>query len=330
MPDRIIKERISGVGERLYNNPLSRLNNDGVRYRTARMRLPSWVSRDTMTEGVDSVSASFNVDLERISSVRPLSTLRNSPLYPDISKEFRAPNLIEEFKEKAPADGVEIVEWMQRSSSEAAVLSGWQSEYNENSNVTTTTGDPTAPHDLIGVGDFNFDPEPGRNVSSRGYANFRTPEGNVQIPDNDSKIAYGSDNIGWGGVGGTGGYQWNGKVAQFKEIAETPIENPIRFPDFGKYNLPNIFNQAPDSPSDQVKVGFSISSRAEQDMDIEFRDPNNYSTPVTNGTVTVPEGTSNVEFNITSSPEVPPLLTSIQPSDTGSVQSIESYTVEAQ
>lgn len=330
MADRIIKERISGVGERLYNNPLTRLNNDGVRYRTARMRLPSWVSRDTMTEGVDSVSASFNVDLERISSVRPLSTLRNSPLYPDVSKEFRAPNLLEEFKERAPADGVEIVEWMQKSSSEAAVLSGWQSEYNENSNVTTTTGDPTAPHDLIGVGDFNFDPEPGRNVASRGYANFRTPEGNIQISNEDSKVAYGSDNIGWGGVDAKNSYQWNGKVAQFKEIGETPIENPVRFPDFGKYSLPNIFNQAPDSPSDQVKVGFSISSRAEQDMDIEFRDPNNYSTPVTNGTVTVPEGTSNVEFNISSSPEVPPLLTSIQPSETGSVQSIESYTVEAQ
>ena len=330
MVDRIFSERVRGVGERLFNNPLTRVNENGVRYRTTRMSLPSWVTRDTMTEGVDGVSSSIDISVERISEARPLSILRDSPLFPNVSKEFRTPNLIEEFRQRSPSDGVEIVDWMHQSAAEAAVLSGWEAEYNQNSQVTTTSGDPTAPHDLIGVGDFNFDPTPGRNVASRGSATFRTPNQNVEIANNSSKTVFNEDNVGWGGVDADNSYQWNGKVAQFKELGETPIENPVRFPNFGKYTIPNVFNQSPPDSSSQAKVSFSISSDAKQDMDVAFRSPNDYSRPVASGTVTVPEGTSNVEFNISSTPEVPPLLTSVQPSESNDVQSIESYTVEAQ
>lgn len=330
MTDRIIEERIRGVGKRLFNNPFTAVNDNGVRYTTARMELPSWVTRDTMTEGVDGVSSSIDISVERISSARPLSALRNSPLFPDVSKEFRAENLIDEFKQRSPSDGVEIVDWMHRSAAEAAVLSGWESEYNENSQVTTASGDPTAPHDIIGVSDFNFDPTPGRNVASSGSATMRTPDGNVEIANNNSKVVFNEDNIGWGGVDADDSYQWNGKVAQFKEIAQTPIENSVRFPDFGGYTIPNIINQAPPDSSSQVEVGLAISSRQQQDMNIAFRDPNDYTRSVAEGTVTVPEGTSNVQFNISSTPEVPPLLTSVQPANSGSVQSVESYSVEAQ
>jgi len=331
MVERIFKERIQGVGERLFNNPFTRTNADGVRYRTTRMHLPSWVTRTTMTEGVDGVSSSIDVAVERISSARPLSVLRNSPIFPEVSKEFRAPNLLEEFKERSPSDGVEIVDWMHMSASEAAVMSGWEEEYNQNSQVNTTSGDPTAPHDIIGVSDFNFDPTPGRDVASEGSATFRTPNGDTQIENNSGKVVYNPDNVGWGGVDARpGSYQWNGKVAQFLELGETPIESPVRFPDFGQYTIPNVFNQSPPDQSDQAKVSFSISSEAEQDMQVAFRDPNDYSNPVAENTVTVPEGTSNVEFNITSTPEVPPLLTEVTPADSGNVQSIESYTVESQ
>jgi hypothetical protein len=220
---------------------------------------------------------------------------------------------------------------MHRSAAEAAVLTGWESEYNQNSSVTTTTGDPTAPHDLIGVSDFNFDPTPGRNVASSGSATMRTPNQNVEIANNSSKVVFNEDNVGWGGVDADpGSYQWNGKVAQFKEIAGTPVNDTVRFPDFGGYTIPNVINQAPPESSSQAEVGLAISSREQQDMNVAFRDPNDYTRSVAAGTVTVPEGTSNVQFNISSTPEVPPLLTTLEPSDSGSVQSVESYTVEAQ
>lgn len=330
MVDRIFKERVRGVGERLFNNPMTRRGGDGIKYRTTRMELPSWVDRTTMTEGVDGFSSSIDVTIERISEARPLSILEKSPMFPEVSKEFRAPNLIQEFKSRSPNDGVEIVDWMHESAADAAVLNGWQSEYNKNSQLNVTSGDPTAPHDLIGVGDFNFEPTPGRDVLDRGFADFNTPDGKVQIPDGEGKVTYGKDNVGWGGVKARDSYQWNGKVAQYLDLGKTPIENPVRFPDFGKFTVPNIFNQSPPGKSDQARVSFNLSSIGEQDIDVAFRDPNNYSNPVASNTVTIPEGTSNLEFNLTSNPEVPPLLAEISPRDPGSVQSIESYSIDTQ
>jgi len=329
MPDRIFRERISGVGERLFNNPLTRERN-GQRYRPTRLELPSWVTRDTMTEGVDSVDTSIDFNIERISSARPIDILRDSPLFPDVSKEFRTPNLIQEFTNRNPSDGVEIVDWMHQSAAEAAVLSGWASEYNENSQVTTATGDPTAPHDLIGVQDFNFEPTPGRNVASAGEATFNTPDGQVTIANNDAELVANPDNIGWGGVSADpGSYQWNGKVAQFKELGQTPIENPVRFPQFGGYSLPNLFNQAPPEASEQAEVTFNLSSNTDQRVRIAFRNPNDYSQRVAENTIMAPEGTSEVTFQIASAPEVPPLVAEMEPENQGNVQSIESYSVEA-
>lgn len=328
MSDRIFREKIRGVGERVFNNPLTRENTNGRRYRTTRMELPSWVSHDTMTEGVDSFDASIDFNVERISSARPLDILRDSPMFPDVSREFRAQNLINEFTERSPSDSVEIVDWMHQSAAEAAVLNGWEQEYNENSQVTTASGDPTAPHDLIGVQDFNFPPTQGRNVASAGEATFRTPDGNVTIANNDSQVVANSDNIGWGGVSADpGSYQWNGKVAQFKELGSTPIENPVRFPDFGRYNLPNLFNQSPPGSAEQAEVNFNLSSQKEQRIRIAFRNPNNYSERVAQNTIRAPEGTSNVQFQIASTPEVPPLVAEMEPVENGNVQSIESYKV---
>lgn len=332
MPEFMFTERVRGVGERLYNNPFTRTNTNGTRYRPTRMRLPSWVDRDVMTEGVDEIaSTSVDVVINRISEARPLEVLLDSPLFPRISKEYRSQNLIEEFREEAPSDDVEMVDWMHRSAAEAAVLSGWAAEYNRNSLVNIDSGDPTAPHDLIGVQDFNFDPTEGRNVASSGSATFRTPDREVSIANDSGQLAFGPDNIGAGAVRArAGNYQWNGKVAQFKELAETPIEEPIRFPKLDNFNMPNVFNQAPPERSEQQKVSFNLSSAQEQDVRFAFRNPNDYTQKVTENTLTVPEGTSQVEFQISATPAVPPVLTEMEALGGGNVQSVESYSMEAQ
>ena len=330
MVDRIIKERIQGVGERLFNNPLTRVNTNGVRYRTTRMRLPSWVDRDTMTEGIDSFSPSFDINIERISSARPLDILRDSPIFPELSNEFRAPNLLEEVKNKAPADGEEVVGWMQNTAADAAVMSSWADAYGQNSAVDIGSGDPTAPHDIIGVSDYTFEPTVGRNVASSGSATFRTPQGDVSIANKSSKLVAGSDSIGWGSVdANSGSYQWEGKAAQFKDIAETPIDNPLPFPEVGgsRNKIPNIINQAPPERSEQAKVNFNISANSEKRMNFKLRNPNDYTDVLTENTLTVPEGTSQIDFNISSTPAVPPIITEVSPET--NTQSIESYTVES-
>ena len=328
MVDRIFKERIQGVGDRLFNNPLTRLNSDGIRYRTTRMELPSWVDRDIMTEGVDSFDTSIDFEINRISSARPVEVLKDSPIFPEIRKEFRARNVIDDIREKAPEDGEEIVGWMQNTAADAAVLTSWADAYGENSSVDVATGDPTAPHDIIGVSDYNFEPTPGRSVSSSGSATFRTPDGEVEIANNDSRLVASEDSMGWGSVKADDSYQWEGKVAQFKDVAKTPIENPVQFPEVGGGGgkVPNIINQSPPGSSEQAQVSFNVSANEQKKVDFKFRNPNNYAEVISENTFTVPEGTSNVQFNVSSTPAVPPLVAEMKPKS--NTQSVESYTVQ--
>jgi hypothetical protein len=209
-------------------------------------------------------------------------------------------------------------------------MSSWAKAYGQNSSVEFGSGDPTAPHDIIGVSDYTFEPTEGRNVASRGSATFRTPQGNVEIANKSSKLVAGSDSIGWGSADADpGSYQWEGKAAQFKDIAQTPIENPVPFPEVGgsENKVPNIINQAPPDESEQAKVNFNISANDEKRMNFKFRNPNDYTDILSENTLTVPEGTSNIEFNLSTTPSVPPLVTELTPQN--DTQSVESYTVES-
>jgi hypothetical protein len=330
MVEGIIREKALGSSEIKFNLPRTKKLSDGTSYLTSRMQLPQWVETKTLEEQVDDFELATRLNIERISDARPINILRDSPIFPDVRKEFRVQNVLEDVKQQAPTDGVEVVEWMQESAAEGSVISGWRSEYGENSSVLTAFGDPTAPHDLIEVPDFNFVPRDGRDVFSRGEAEIKTPEGSTTIPNKSSRLLPGKDSIGWGGVDARNNYQWLGKVAQFKDIARTPIENPVRFPDFGDYNLPNVFNQSPPDESNLANINLNISSNAPEKLNIAFRDPNDYRNILTQNEVDIPEGTSNLNFEVASSERVPPVLAEFQPVNaSGAVQSLESYTVTA-
>ena len=331
MVDRIIKERIQGVGERLFNNPLTRVNTNGVRYRPTRMRLPSWVDRDTMTEGVDDVSSSLDFNIERISGTRPVDILKQSPIFEDVRKHFKAAPILEDIKEKAPVDDQEIVGWMQQSAADSAVMTSWARAYGENSSVEAATGDPRFPANES-TADFSFRGQRNQELKSSGTATFQTPNGNVSIADKSSKLVADGDTIGWGAAESEpSGVQWKGTVAQFKDLAETPIENPLPFPEvgskMGRQKIPNVLNQAPPGKSEESKISFNVSANGPKDLNIKLRNPNDYNQVLSENTLSVPEGTSKIEFNMTSSPAVPPLATEIAAQ--GDTQSIESYTVES-
>jgi hypothetical protein len=335
MSEFIFKEEVRGVGEQLFNNPLSRLNSDGVRYRPTRMKLPSWVDHNIMTEGVDEIaSASIDVSIERISEARPKNILRDSDMFPNAAKEFNAKELLESFEEETTAPDVEVVDWMNKSAVEHAVLDAWAKEYGRNSSVSINTGDPYYPN--LEIGSYEFPEETGNTIASRGWATLQTPDGNVEVPDRSGKAVFNEDNIGLGAMSsGGGGGQGHGAIAKFEELAETPIQDSIRFPGLKGYGsdiwtAPNVFNQAPEEESEQQKVSFNVSANSEQDVKFAFRNPNDYSQTISENTLTVPEGTSQVEFQMAASPAVPPLTTEMNPNNGGEVQSADSYSIQAQ
>lgn len=338
MPELMFKERVSGFGEKIFNNPLTQVNSNGQRYRTTRMELPSWVDRDVMTEGVDEVaSTSFDVSVERISERRPIDILLDSPKFPDVSKAYDTAQIFDEIQEQAPTGDTEIVDpWIHNSAAADAVLSGWAREYGKNSSLSTDSDDSNWPG--VTTSDFNFNgTERGSEVSSQGYATLETPAGSTQVDVETGKTEFTKDSIGAAVVdpGSTSGGQYHGTVAQFKDLAKTPIEDPVRFPTIsGEYGnnhhqMPNVINQAPPEKSEGQQVSFNVSADQDQDVRFAFRNPNDYSQTVTENSITVPQGTSEVQFQISATPAVPPVAVEMQDQG-GSVQSVESYSMEAQ
>jgi len=325
MPGRIITERLSGGSVVKYNNPFTRMPENGLGYKPTRMAVPSWSDQSSLDRSISSFT-SGELSLNRVSDSRPLSVLRQSPLFPDFSKQFKSDELMEEVKEAIPSSNPEIREWMQTSTAEAAVLDGWASEYGENSEVRVNTGDPANPG--LRVQDMSFPSIRGRDIGNSVTAT--TPVGNYQVPAEGSKLMVGDDFIGWGACSNARGYQWNGKLAQYVEIASTPVDNTVRFPNVGGGVLPNFFNQVPETSTERAKVSFEITSNGREDVDVIFRSPVEYTSIMDESSITVDGGVTNVSFVIASTPEVPPILTQLQPTSTNSdVQAVSNYTVEA-
>lgn len=325
MVGQIVSELVGEASRSRFNNPFTRMSDNGMGYIPTRMTVPSWTSQSTLERGVSNFS-SGELTLNRVSDARPLSTLRESPLFPDFRKHFKSEELIEEVREAVPSTNPEIHEWMQTATAEAAVLNGWASEYGQNSEVRVNTGDPANPG--LRVQDISFPSIRGRDIGNSVTAT--TPVGNYEVAAEGSKTMIGRDFIGWGACSGASGYQWNGKLAQYVEIASTPIDNTVRFPNVGGGVLPNFINQAPESSTERARVSFDITSNRRESIDVTFRSPLEYTSVMDESTITVDEGVTNVSFAIASAPEVPPILTQLQPTRGGSdVQSVGNYTVEA-
>jgi len=325
MVGQIVEELVGEASRSRFNNPFTRMSDDGLGYNPTRMAVPSWSDQSALDRSISSFT-SGELSLNRVSDARPLSVLRQSPLFPDFSKHFKSDELMDEVREAIPSSNPEIREWMQTSTAEAAVLDGWASEYGQNSEVSVNTGDPANPG--LRVQDMSFPSIQGRNIGDSVTAT--TPAGDYQVAAEGSKLMIGDDFIGWGACSNARGYQWNGKLAQYVEIASTPIDNTVRFPNVGGGVLPNFFNQAPETSTERARVSFEITSNGREDIDVTFRSPVEYTSIMDESSITVDDGVTDVSFAIASTPEVPPILTQLQPTSTNSdVQAISNYTVEA-
>jgi hypothetical protein len=220
---------------------------------------------------------------------------------------------------------------MQQSAADCAVMTSWAEAYGQNSSVETGTGDPRFPANEF-TGDFSFRGQSNRELKRTGTATFQTPRGTVEVPDKGSRFVPDGDKLGWGAAESEPrGVQWKGTVAEFKDLAETPIDNPLPFPEvgskMGRQKIPNVVNQLPPEKTEESRISFNVSANGPKDINMKLRNPNNYSDVLAEEPLSIPEGTSRIEFGLTNAPAVPPLATQITAQ--GDTQSIESFTVES-
>jgi hypothetical protein len=309
---------------RLFGNPAPQ--ELPLRLYPTTIRFPVWARPLSIRTALTRLSIS-EPKVRRISERFELERgLARSFYKPDFRPTLNPAELIESVRSEAPVDGTEIVEWMQVSGAEMAVLCARIQEYNAlGSELTGNATDPYYPG--LVVEDCKIRSESGSTIRSRGYGIGDTPRGSFNVPFNSKSPGVFKDLITWGSISATGSHQWNASLLKWKSLAETPISKTVGFYRDYRGNLaPQFFVQQPPRPALTVTVRQRFSSDQNQTLKLNFRDPTDYSRIVGSKSVAIASGESEVTYTVSAFPYVPPTIAEIQPEDATQIK-LESYAV---
>jgi len=234
--------------------------------------------------------------------------------------------IIESLKAEAPVDGVEVVEWMQLSAAENAVLSARMEEYNRlGSQIVSGSTDSYIPG-LI-VEDCRVRSERGYTVGTRGFAIAETPRGDFNIPRLRRSTGIFRDLITWASMYYQATIQHCETLLKWKSLAQTPIRQTVGFYMDSRGNAaPNFFVQQPPRPALTVRVRQRFSSNVDQRLTLNFRDPTDYTRVAGSRNVDIAAGENEVTYTFSAFPYCPPVIAEIQPQD-GAQTKLDLYEV---
>lgn len=313
----------------IWNFPGEVKNEKGVVYYPTRAIMPEWATAAKQEEGERRFSIGELV-LSKISSKFDISEigLSPSPLFPELPIALDSSSLLPAIKSAIPVDRVEIVEWMQISAADNAILTARMEEYNKHSRLDGAVGDPYIPG--VRVSDVSFVSRAREAVASMGYAELASPRENLRIIPGSGKTLISPDFLAWGGLGTlpTSGIQWDGKLLKWRDLAATPIDSPIGFPSYSGITAPNFFLQSPEEEVSRTRVSQIVGSDKDQRMPISFRSPSNYTKIVDEDTIHLDKGVTEISYVIASYPSVPPVVFHAQP-ENGCATTLNEYRMEA-
>ena len=300
-----------------------------VMFYPTKFRFPLWARRNSVSVRMALRNLSFEFDT--VETVRPefkLPVRLLTPfLDPRLPRAINPLDYMETVKSESPVDGSEVVEWMQYAHANKLALSARALEYNRaGSQLVYDSGDGYIPG--VSLEDVRFKKQSASIVRRQGYALVVTPYGEYRIPFGGKNVGIYRDLITAGSV--TRVYsriQWVANLLKWRELATTPIRDPIGFfrDDQGNV-IPNFFEQVTSRPMLRAVSLITLTSNREQDVTFAVRDPHDYTRVLATQTLSIPEGTSTIKFRVLSVPFVPPLVMQISPEDkTNTV--LESYVV---
>lgn len=293
-------------------------------YPTA-VRLPMWAR----TVGLRSALSTLRISQPSVSKISDrfsLDNLLESFLRPDLPKALNPSDYLSAIRGLAPVDGSEIVSWMQISAAENVVMQARIREYNlSGSRMEGQSGDPYIPGVI--VGDSRLRSERGSRLSRRGFGIADTPRGRFDFPNLEGRPGIFRDIIEWASSSWVGRIQWVGNLLKWLTLSETPIRDAIGFFMDRRENVaPNFFVQMPSRPALTVHVRQRFSSDDAQTLSLNFRAPSNYTNVRGSKSASIDAGESQVEYDLSAFPYVPPLVAEIQP-ENGRETVLEEYVV---
>jgi len=244
---------------------------------------------------------------------------------------------LDDTKRVAPTDGVEIVEWMQLSFGDSAVLEGLEKDYSACSTgtagkprIVSANGDGFIPGVRLNgrfgtIGGYNYY---GSKVLEQGYLPVETKYGYFRIPVRrgeggwykgekwaGGKTVHGyKDLLVFGCVPWCGTHQINVVLAVFDSIAKAPVTKRVRFASFYGLSCPLFFNVATRIPSPVCVMRIGITSDREQKIKIKGRGTEGvYHKVYFEDEFEVDKGENEVIYNVTGFPVVGEFTLELQP-----------------
>ena len=259
------------------------------------------------------ISSLETVGIERI---RPEPDLKRGLVRPRVLEwapvGLSTEDLLPVVRENAPTTEADVVEWMQESAADMAVLEGMASEYARLGSVLNVrSGDPYIPG--VSIPQMYFVSQSGYTVRDQGYARVRSPTREHRVPL-DNKLTIVEPNfLGWAFSNRGWWIQFRGVLMNWRELASTPVGQRVRFFGTNGFTAPHFFMATPPvGMSHMLKVG--LTSGQPQTVVLTMRDPSDYTREIGTLSANFDGGESVMRTRIVMVPNQSYVL-QIQPSD---------------
>lgn len=216
--------------------------------------------------------------------------------------------------EAAPL-AADVVRWMHVAAADIVAFDAMCEEYNRlGSQLLSGSGDPYIPG--VRVGDIRGESVEGGTVRARGYGTVITPAGSFNVPVMGKATFARGDILAWGAIPDPGiGVQWVLTLLQWRELAEAPITERVRFAGSSGFVAPNFFSiPTTFAPVRTLRIG--LTSDKPQTMVIRGRGIKGaFENVIFDDVFNVDAGESEIIYNVMGVPFVGAFTIELAPAD---------------
>lgn len=252
----------------------------------------------------------------RIERIRPEPDLKGglvrSRVLEWIPVGLSTEDLLPTVRENAPTTEPDVVEWMQESAADMAVLEGMASEYARlGSVIDVQSGDPYIPG--VSIPQMYVVSQSGYTVRDQGYARIRSPTAEYRCPLDNKLLIVEPKFLGWAFSNRGWAVQFRSVLMNWRELASTPVDQRVRFFGTDGFTAPHFFMATPPiGMSHLIKVG--LTSDQPQTVALTMRDPGDYTREIGSFSANFDGGESVMSARVVMIPNQSYVL-QIQPSD---------------
>lgn len=217
-----------------------------------------------------------------------------------------------EIQAYAPLTTGEIVPWMQMTTVANMLLWGQQADYqNVGGKFASVSGDPYIPG--CRVENIYIESQRGSVAGTEGMV-VATPKGKFVVSYQQARVIAVEDLLAWGAHLYGWSYQFAATLAQWTEIAHTPITGRVRFSNVYGFIVPNFIKFQTRFPAPVAMYTIGTSSPVAQSLSLTGRSTSDYGKVLFEQKFDVAEGENETILVVTGFPFADAFVAELMPS----------------